>query len=266
MNLSLKRPLVLFDLETTGLNIVTDRIVEISYLKVLPNGKEERGCQRINPEMPISPEAIAVHHITDEDVKDMPTFKQYAKEFVRIITGSDIGGFNSNKFDIPLLAEEFERAGVEFDFSRCKFVDVQVIFHKMERRDLTAAYKFYCHKNLEGAHAAAADIEATYEVLKAQLDMYKDAEYDDHGKKSKPIVNDIDALSSFSSHNKNADFAGQLIYNDKGEVTFNFGKYKGMPVVEAFKKDPGYYGWILNSAFPLYTKRVLTRIKLENLR
>jgi len=266
MNLTLKRPLVLFDLETTGLNIVSDRIVEISYLKIFPNGKEERGCQRINPEMPISEEAISVHHITNNDVKDMPTFKQYAKEFAKIITGCDIGGFNSNKFDIPLLAEEFERVGVEFDFSRCKFVDVQVIFHKMEKRDLTAAYKFYCHKDLEGAHAAAADIEATYEVLKAQLDMYNGVEYNDHGQISKPIVNDIDALSNFSSHNKNADFAGQLIYNENGEVTFNFGKYKGKSVIETFKKDPGYYSWILNSAFPLYTKRVLTRIKLENLK
>ncbi|MBO4602603.1 MAG: 3'-5' exonuclease [Salinivirgaceae bacterium] len=264
MNLSLKRPIVFFDLETTGLNIVTDRIVEISYLKVFPDGTEEQKVFRINPEMHISEEATAVHHITDEDVKDAPTFKQFAKQFVQVINGCDLGGFNSNKFDIPLLAEEFERAGVEFDFTRCKFVDVQVIFHKMERRDLTAAYKFYCHKDLEGAHGAAADIRATYDVLKAQLDLYQDAEYDDHGKKSKPIVNDIDALSEFSSHNKNADFAGQLIYNDKGEVTFNFGKYKGMSVVEAFKKDPGYYGWILNSAFPLYTKRVLTRIKLEN--
>ncbi len=264
MNLSLKRPIVFFDLETTGLNIVTDRIVEISYLKVYPDGTEEQKVYRINPEMHISEEATAVHHITDEDVKDAPTFKQFAKQFAQIITGCDLGGFNSNKFDIPLLAEEFERAGVEFDFTRCKFIDVQVIFHKMERRDLTAAYKFYCHKELEGAHGAAADIRATYDVLCAQLDFYKDTEYDDHGTKSKPIVNDIDALSAFSSHNKNVDFAGHLIYNDKGEVVFNFGKYKGMSVVEAFKKDKGYYEWILNSAFPLYTKRVLTRIKLEN--
>lgn len=263
MNLSLKRPIVFFDLETTGVNIVKDRIVEISYLKVYPDGKEEQKACRINPEMPIPAEATAVHHITDDDVKDKPTFRQFASQFAQIISGCDLGGFNSNKFDIPLLAEEFERAGVDFDFTRCKFIDVQVIFHKMEKRTLSAAYKFYCHKELEGAHGAAADTRATYDVLCAQLDHYQGVDYEEaNGKIVQPIVNDIDALSEFSSHNRNADFAGQLVYNDKDEVTFNFGKYKGQSVADVFQKDPGYYGWILGADFPLYTKKVLTQIKL----
>lgn len=264
MKLSLKRPIVFFDLETTGTNIVTDRIVEISYLKVWPDGREEQKAYRINPEMHIPEEATAVHHITDDDVRDKPTFKQFGKQFAQILEGCDLAGFNSNKFDIPLLAEEFERAGVDFDFNRCRFVDVQVIFHKMEQRTLSAAYKFYCHKELEGAHGAAADTRATYDVLLAQLDHYQGVEYKDGtGKVSTPIVNDIDALSDFSSHKRNADFAGHLVYNDKDEMVFNFGKYKNQSVKEIFRKDPGYYNWILNAEFPLYTKRVLTKVKLE---
>lgn len=267
MELTLKRPLVFFDLETTGINIVVDRIVEISYLKIFTDGTEEQKTQRINPEMPIPDKSTAIHGITDEDVKDSPTFREYAKTFSKIIEGSDIGGFNSNKFDIPLLAEEFLRAGVDFDFKKRHFIDVQVIFHKMEKRTLGAAYKFYCGKELEGAHGAAADTKATYEVLKAQLDRYQNIDFEDtDGKISKPIVNDMDALSGFSSHNQNVDFAGRIIFNEKGVEVFNFGKYKGVPVEQVFEKDPGYYSWMLNGEFPLYTKKVLTQIKLRGMK
>jgi len=266
MNLHLKKPIVFFDLETTGINVVTDRIVEISYLKVLPDGSEEQKTQRINPEMPIPPQSQAIHGISDEDVKHMPTFKEFAKSFSKVIEGCDLGGFNSNKFDIPLLAEEFLRVGVDFDFRKRRFVDVQVIFHKMEKRTLAAAYKFYCDKELEGAHGAEADTKATYEVLKAQIDRYKGVEYEDiEGHKTTPIVNEIEALSEFSSHNQNVDFAGRVILSDKGIEVFNFGKYKGVPVEQVFEKDPGYYGWMLNSEFPLDTKKVLTQIKLRSL-
>jgi DNA polymerase-3 subunit epsilon len=265
MDLILKKPIVFFDLETTGINVVSDRIVEIAYLKVYPDGREESHSQRINPEMPIPAQSQAVHGISDEDVKDMPPFKEYAKIFSKVIEGADLGGFNSNKFDIPLLAEEFLRADVDFDLKKRRFVDVQVIFHKMERRTLSAAYKFYCKKNLEGAHGAEADTRATFEVLKAQLDRYKDTEWEDNdGKKSVPIVNDIEQLSSFSSHNQNVDFAGRIVYNEKGVEVFNFGKYKGKPVTEVFAKDPGYYGWMLNGDFPLYTKKILTQLKLQS--
>lgn len=266
MELALKNPLVLFDLETTGINVVTDRIVEISYLKIYPDGKEESKTQRINPEIPIPENATAIHGITNNDVKDMPTFKEYAKNFVKVLEGSDLGGFNSNKFDIPLLAEEFLRVDIDFDFKKRKLIDVQVIFHKMERRTLSAAYKFYCEKDLHDAHSAAADTLATYEVLKAQLDRYQGADYEDQdGNISQPIKNSVEALAAFSSHNENADFAGRIIYDKKGRETFNFGKYKGIPVEDVFQKDPGYYGWILNSEFPLYTKKILTQIKLRGM-
>jgi DNA polymerase-3 subunit epsilon len=267
MNLNLKKPIVFFDLETTGINVVTDRIVQISYLKVFPDGSEEQKTQRINPEMHIPEKTTAIHGITDEDVKDMPVFKEYAKSFSKILEGADLGGFNSNKFDIPLLAEEFLRADIDFDFRKRKFIDVQVIFHKMERRTLTAAYKFYCGKDLIGAHGAAADTKATLEVLKAQLDRYKDADFEDaDGNLSKPIVNDVEALSVFSSHNQNVDFAGRIILNEKGVEVFNFGKYKGVPVEQVFEKDQGYYGWMLNNEFPLDTKKVLTQIKLRGMK
>lgn len=266
MQLSLKKPIVFFDLETTGINIVTDRIIEISYLKIFPDGSEEQKTYRVNPEMHIPENTTAIHGITDEDVKDKPTFKEFAKTLSKILEGCDLGGFNSNKFDIPLLAEEFLRADVDFDFKKRRFVDVQVIFHKMEKRTLAAAYKFYCGKELEGAHGAAADIRATYEVLKSQLDHYNGADYEDiSGKVSKPIVNDIEALSEFSSHNKDVDFAGRIILNEKNVEVFNFGKYKGVPVTDVFAKDPGYYGWMLNGDFPLYTKKVLTQIKLRSM-
>ena len=224
MQLNLKNPLVFFDLETTGINIVKDRIVEISFVKVYPNGKEESKTRRINPEMPIPPESTAIHGITDEDVKDCPTFKEIAKSLAAQIEGCDLAGYNSNRFDIPLLAEEFLRAGVDIDLNKRKFVDVQTIFHKMEQRTLAAAYKFYCDKSLENAHTAEADTMATYEVLKAQLDRYPE------------LQNDINFLSQYSSYTNNVDFAGRMVYNDKGEEVINFGKYKGRLVEEVLKK------------------------------
>ena len=254
MKLNLKNPLVFFDLETTGTNINSDRIVEICYLKVYPNGNEESKTMRINPGMHIPEAASAGHGIYDADVADCPTFKEVARSVANDIEGCDLAGFNSNRFDIPLLAEEFLRAEVDIDLSRRKFVDVQVIFHKMEQRTLSAAYKFYCGKNLEDAHTAEADTRATYEVLMAQLDRYPE-----------DLQNDVNFLSDFSSFNKNVDFAGRMVYDDKGVEVFNFGKYKGMPVVEVLKRDPGYYGWILNSDFTLNTKAMLTKIRLREL-
>ncbi len=250
MKLNLKNPIVFFDLETTGVNITTDRIVEISYLKIFPNGNEVLRTMRINPEMSIPKQASEVHGIYDDDVKDCPTFKQVAKDVAYDFEGADIAGFNSNRFDVPLLAEEFLRAGVDIDLTRHKFVDVQVIFHKMEQRTLSAAVKFYCGKELEGAHSADADTRATYEVLQAQLDRYPE------------LQNDIDYLSEFSSHTNNVDFAGRVVYNEQGIEVFNFGKYKGIPVREVFQRDPGYYSWMLQGDFTLNTKQVLTRIKL----
>ncbi len=243
--------MVFFDLETTGVNVASDRIVEISWLKIQPDGRESIQTQLVNPTIPIDPRAIAIHGITDEDVKDKPTFSEIARTLAKDFEGCDFAGYNSNKFDIPLLAEEFLRAGVDFDLRKRKFIDVQVIFHKMEQRTLIAAYKFYCQKDLENAHSAEADTRATYEILKAQLDHYEH------------LQNDVDYLSAFSTQNRSVDLAGRIIYNDKDIEVFNFGKYKGEPVEEVLKKDPGYFGWILNGDFPLYTKKVLTNIKLR---
>lgn len=251
MKLNLKNPLVFFDLETTGVNINADRIVEICYLKVYPNGNEESKTMRINPEMHIPEQSSAVHGIYDEDVADCPTFKEVAKQIARDIEGCDLAGFNSNRFDVPLLAEEFLRAGVDIDMSRRKFIDVQVIYHKLEQRTLSAAYKFYCDKNLEDAHTAEADTRATYEVLKAQLDRYPDA-----------LENDMAFLADYSSFTRNVDFAGRMVYNEENIPTFNFGKYKGKAVEEVLRKDPGYYSWMLQGDFTLNTKQMLTRIKL----
>lgn len=234
------------------MNISKDRIVEISVLKVHPNGKEEQRTIRVNPEMPIPKEASEVHGIYDEDVKECPTFKEIAKELARFMEGCDLGGYNSNRFDVPLLAEEFLRVGVDFDMRKRKFVDVQTIFHKMEQRTLSAAYRFYCDKCLEDAHSAAADTTATYEVLKAQLERYGDK-----------LENNIEFLSKFSTQNNTVDFAGFIVYNEKGEEVFNFGKNKGVPVEKVLKEQPGYFSWIINSEFPLYTKKVLTEIKLR---
>ncbi len=251
MQLNLKNPIVFFDLETTGINIATDRIVELSYLKIEPNGNESSKTMKINPTIPIPPETTAIHGITDEDVKDAPTFLSIAKSLAREIEGCDLAGYNSNKFDIPLLAEEFLRADVDIDMTKRKFIDVQVIFHKMEQRTLGAAYKFYCDRDLENAHSAEADTKATYEILKAQLDRYP------------TLQNDMAALAEFSSHNKNVDFAGRVIFNDKKVEVFNFGKYKGQSVEEVLAKDPGYFGWLMNGDFPLHTKKVITNIKLR---
>ena len=252
MKLNLKRPMVFFDLETTGTNISSDRIVEISMVKVMPNGEEIVKTRRINPEMPIPAEATAVHHITDEDVRNEPTFKQLAKSLREFIQGCDFCGFNSNRFDLPLLAEEFLRAGVDVDlFKKAKYIDVQNIFHKKEERTLVAAYRFYCGKELEAAHSAAADTMATYEVLCSQLDRYDDLE------------NSVESLSEFSSRGKTADFAGRIGYNDKGEEVFNFGKYRDQSVEAVFRKEPSYYDWIMNGDFPAYTKKIFTEIKLR---
>ncbi len=252
MNLNLKNPIVFFDLETTGLNVAQDRIVEIGILKVHVDGKEESKTFKVNPEMPIPKESSDIHGITDEDVKDCPTFKEVGKTLAKFMEGCDIAGFNSNKFDVPLLAEEFIRAEVDFDMKKRKFIDVQTIFHKMEKRTLSAAYKLYCDKDLTDAHSAEADTKATYEVLMAQLDRYED------------LKNSVDFLSEFSSFNKNADFIGRIVFDDDGDECFNFGKYKGKKVAKVLDDDPGYYGWMMNGDFPLFTKKVLTNIKLRN--
>jgi len=252
MRLQLTNPLVFFDLETTGTNIVSDRIVEISYLKVTPNGEEESKTRLINPEVPIPPQATAIHGISDENVKDAPTFKMIAKSLSAQIEGCDLAGYNSNRFDIPLLAEEFLRAEVDIDLMRRKFVDIQTIFHKKEPRNLSAAYKFYCDKEMENAHTAAADTKATYEVLQAQLDRYSD------------LKNDIAFLSEYSSFNNHVDFAGRIIYNEQKQEVINFGKHKGRLVEDVLREDPGYYGWIMQGDFTLHTKKVLTAIKLRS--
>ncbi|WP_334166605.1 exonuclease domain-containing protein [Phocaeicola paurosaccharolyticus] len=252
MNLNLKNPIVFFDLETTGVNINTDRIVEICYLKVYPNGNEESKTMRINPEMHIPESSSAIHGIYDKDVENCPTFKEVAKDIAKDIEGCDLAGFNSNRFDIPVLAEEFLRADVDIDMMKRKFIDVQVIYHKLEQRTLSAAYKFYCKKELDDAHTAEADTKATYEVLKAQLDMYPE-----------DLKNDMAFLADYSSFNRNVDFAGRIVYDNNDVEVFNFGKYKGASVKEVLQRDPGYYGWILNGDFTLNTKNVLTKIRLR---
>jgi len=251
MQLNLNKPICFFDLETTGVNISKDRIVEISILKVHPDGKEERYTKLVNPTVPIPAEVTAVHGISDQDVADAPTFKDIAKEVQQLIKNADLGGFNSNRFDIPLLAEEMLRADLDFDMKNRQAVDVQTIYHKMEQRTLSAAYKFYCDKNLEDAHSAEADTVATYEVLKAQL-----ARYDE-------LENNTKFLADFSSRRKIADFAGFIVFNDKDEECFSFGKHKGKRVVDVLEQEPGYFGWLLNADFPRYTKKVLTAIKLR---
>lgn len=252
MELNLKRPIVFFDLETTGVDTVKDRIVEISIVKVLPDGDKVVRTRRINPQMHIPEQATAIHGITDEDVKDEPTFAQIAKSLAQFIEGCDFGGFNSNRFDLPMLVEEFLRANVDVDFKRSKFIDVQTIFHRMEQRTLVAAYKFYCGKELEDAHSAEADTLATYEVLKAQLDRYPE------------LQNDVAALAEFSSHGETVDYAGRIVYNDKGVEVFSFGKHRGRSVSEVFREEPSYYAWMMNGDFPLYTKKVITEIRFRD--
>lgn len=254
MELQLKRPICIFDLESTGTNVVKDRIVEISILKVFPNGNKESRTWLVNPEMPIPAEVTAIHGIDDAKIANEPTFKQLAHRVHDMIKDSDLAGYNSNKFDIPLLVEEFCRAEIDFDLTKRKAVDVQNIFHKKEKRTLEAAYMFYCDKTLENAHSAEADVTATYEVLLGQLDRYDDLE------------NNVDFLSEYSNRFNAADVAGFIVFNEKGEECFSFGKYKKQTVESVLAKDPGYFGWLQNADFPLYTKKVLTTIKLRKLK
>src|SRR5574344_2278830 len=254
MNLNLKNPIIFFDLETTGVDMIHDRIVEICYIKVMPNGDELSKHMRVNPEMHIPEASTAVHHITDDDVKDCKTFKELAPEISKDFEGCDIAGFNSNHFDVPLLVEEFLRVGIDIDLSKRKFIDVQNIYHKLEKRTLSAAYTFYCGKTLEDAHSAMGATRATYEVLKAQLDHYP-----------QELQNDVKFLADFSTMNRNVDFAGRIIYNDKNEEVFNFGKYKGVSVSAVLKRDPGYYSWILQGDFARNTKQVMTQIRLRDM-
>ena len=252
MNLKLYKPLCTFDLETTGTNISKDRIVEICILKVNPDASRETKTWIVNPEMLIPKESSAIHGITDEKVKDAPTFREIAPKIQEMISGCDLAGFNSNRFDVPLLAEEFLRVGLDFDLTKIKLVDAQTIFHKMEQRNLTAAYKFYCKKELENAHSAEADVLATFEVLDAQVGHYED------------LPNDIAGLSDFSFHNKFADLAGMIHFDENNQEIFGFGKYKGQNVKDVFQRDLGYYAWIQNADFPLYTKKILTGIQLRS--
>ena len=279
MRLNLTKPLVIFDLETTGLDLVKDRIIQISYIKVCPNGDEIRGNELVNPERPIPEEVAALTGIGNDDVKDKPTFKQLAQRLATIFTGCDFAGFNSNHFDIPLLAEEFLRAGIDFDFSKCRLIDAQTIFHRMERRNLAAAYKFYCGRKMEDdfeAHRADQDTEATYRVLMGELDMYAPGANEDA---EKVLENDMDKLAEFSKTNNNIDFAGRIVWgemkdrygkplldkdgNPRLTEVFNFGKHKGVPVADVLHIDPGYYSWILAGDFTYNTKQVLTRIRLR---
>ena len=255
MKLNLKNPIIFFDLETTGVDVSKDRIVEICYIKVWPNGNEVSRTMRINPGMHIPEQSSAVHGIKDEDVKDCPLFKDVAKDIANDFMGCDIAGFNSNRFDLPMLAEEFLRAQVDIDLTRHRAIDVQVIYHKLEQRTLSAAYKFYCGAELVNAHSALADTRATYEILMAQLDHYPEV-----------LKNDMEFLSQFSSFTRNVDFAGRMVYDDAGNDLINFGKYKGERVDVVLARDPGYYAWIMNGDFPLNTKQVLTRIKLRGMK
>jgi len=252
MELNLRKPLVVLDLETTGVSIASDRIVEFSALKVSPGGAEEWLSMRLNPGIPISPEATRVHGITDADVANEPHFRDVARRIAAFLEGCDLAGFNSMKFDIPILCEEFLRVNVDFNPARHRYVDVQVIFNKKEQRTLSAAYKFYCDKELENAHSSKADAAATYEILKAQLDRYPDLE------------NDIGKLSSYSAFNNNADLAGRIIFNEQGQEVFNFGKHRGKPVEQVFREEPSYYSWMMNGDFPLNTKQVITAIKVRS--
>jgi DNA polymerase-3 subunit epsilon len=280
MKLNLTKPLVIFDLETTGLDIVKARIIQLSYIKVYPDGREERGDMLLNPEMPIPPFVTELTGISDADVKDKPTFKQVAAQLANLFGGSDFGGFNSNGYDIPLLAEEFLRAGIDFDFSKCRMIDAMNIFRKMERRNLAAAYKFYCGRKMEEdfeAHRADQDTEATYRVLMGELDKYAPGANPDEPEKV--LENNMDCLHEFSKMNNNVDFAGRIVWAEMKDAsgkpvtdkdgkpvmieTFNFGKYKGMPVADVLYRDPGYYGWMLNGDFTYNTKQVLTRIRLR---
>jgi DNA polymerase III subunit epsilon len=264
MNLKLTRPLAVLDLETTGANVGSDRIVEICILKVHPGGEQEIRTHRVNPGIPIPKVVTAIHGISDEDVKDAPTFTELAPQLSQFLAGCDLSGYNALKFDIPLLAEEFLRAGTDFDLKGRRIVDVQNIFHKMEPRNLRAAYQFYCGKDLINAHSAEADTIATFEILDAQIARYENAPYiDNDGNVTFPVVNDVSALHDFSIYHKFCDLAGHLIFDEKGRETFNFGKYKGKVVEDVFAREPSYYDWMMNAQFPNYTKKVITAIKLR---
>lgn len=264
MKLNLKRPLAFFDLETTGVNVGADRIVEIAILKAMPDGSELIKSIRINPEMPIPLHSSLIHGIYDEHVADAPAFKDVAAELSAFIGDADLAGYNSNRFDIPVLLEEFLRAGVDFDMQNRKFVDVQNIFHQMEQRTLRAAYKFYCGKDIINAHSAEADITATYHVLLAQIERYKDTDFEDkQGKISRPVQNDVEALHVFTNMNKPVDFAGRMVYNENDEEIFNFGKHKGKTVEQVFDIEPSYYAWMKQGDFPLYTKKKLEEIWIK---
>lgn len=279
MRLNLKRPLIVFDLETTGLDLVKDRIIQISYIKVYPDGRENRVNELVNPGRPIPEMVVTLTGISNEDVAGKPTFKMIASKLCEEFKGCDFAGFNSNHFDIPMLAEEFLRAGIDFDFAKCCLIDAQTIFHKMERRNLSAAYKFYCGREMDEdfeAHRADQDTEATYRVLMGQLDKYNPKTEPD---KERQLRNDMDFLAEFSRHNNNVDFAGRIVWAEakdgKGNTildgngnpvlieTFNFGKHKGEPVAQVLRYDPGYYSWILGGDFTFNTKQVLTRIRLR---
>ncbi len=248
MNLQLTRPIIFFDLETTGLNIITDHIVEFAYIKVYPDGKEESNVIRINPEMPIPPQSTAVHHITDADVASCPVFKQVAPQIIEIFENCDVAGYNSNHFDVPMLVEQLSQAGFDFEPHKRKYIDVQTIFHKLEQRNLSAAYRFYCNQELTDAHSANADTKATYEVLKAQLERYPQ------------LQNNVDYLSNFSSQNNKVDLAGKIIRDEQGQERFAFGKHKDKLVEEVFEQEPSYYAWMMNGQFAADTKNVITEI------
>lgn len=261
MELILKKPLAFFDLETTGVNVSTDRVVEIAILKVLPNGEQEVLVKRVNPGRKIPAESSLFHGIYDEDVVGLPTFAELGEEIATFIGDADLAGYNSNKFDIPMLMEEFLRNGIDFSLENRSFVDVQNIFHQMEQRTLKAAYKFYCNEVLENAHSAEADVRATYEVLKAQIAKYENTEFEDkYGNISVPVKNDIEELHKFTNLNDPVDFAGRIVRDENGIVVFNFGKHKGKPVTEVFASEPSYYAWMQNGEFPLYTKKVLEEL------
>ena len=271
MKLNLQKPLVIFDLETTGLDLVKDRVIQLSYIKVFPDGHEERGNELINPEKPIPEEVAQLTGITNDDVKGKSTFKQLAAKINAVFAGSDIAGFNSNHFDVPLLAEEFLRAGIDFDFTKARLIDAQTIFHKMERRNLAAAYKFYCGRRMEDdfeAHRADQDTEATYRVLMGELDYYTEEHQRQLGEdpEGRTLANDMEVLAAFSKVNDNVDFAGRIVWaevNGRRTEVFNFGKHKGIPVADVLRMDPGYYSWILGGDFTYNTKHVLTRIRLR---
>ncbi len=248
MSLELTKPICVFDLETTGVNTATDRIVEISIIRVEPSGEEQTKTWRVNPEMPIPEEASKIHGIYDDDIKDAPVFKEIAQEIYEMIKDADLAGFNSNRFDVPLLAEELLRAEIDFDLKTNNLIDIQNIFHKMEPRNLVAAYKFYCNEDLENAHSAEADTRATLEVLKAQMKKYED------------LPKDMEELSKFTAYYRAADFQGRIVFNSKNEEVINFGKYKGKVVEDVLSKDPGYFSWIMRADFPLYTKKVIKNV------